>query len=80
MPVEVLEGGSLSPLREEYDLPERRLPVVLLGERIGLDGVGELPGEMDAQSSVDSEHAGVERHVVGGAGGQAVAGIEALGR
>ena len=80
MPVKVLAGGGLSTFRQEYHLPQRWLPVVLPGERIGLDGVGELPGEMDAQPAVDGEHAGVERHVVRGAGGQAVARIEPLDR
>ena len=35
-------------------------------------------GQVDAQSAVDRQHAGVEGHVVGGAGGQAVARVEPL--
>jgi hypothetical protein len=56
------------------------LPVVLPGQRAGLDSVGERAGEADAQPSVDGEQAGAGGGVVGGAGGQAVAGIHALAR
>ena len=47
MPIKVLPSGDLSARREEYHLAERRLPVVLPSERVGLDGIGELLSEVD---------------------------------
>ena len=52
-------------------------PEVLPGQRISLDGIGQrAAGDMDAQPSADGEQAGVEGHVVHGAGGQAAAGVQ----
>ena len=48
-------------VREEYH-SHGGPPVMLPGERVGSDGVGERTGVMDAQPSVDREQAGVERH------------------
>src|SRR5262249_24870057 len=80
VPVEVLAGGGLGALGEGYRLAQRWRAVVLRGEWVGRGGVGQWAGEMDAQSGVDGDHAGVEGHVVGGTGGQAVARIKPLGR
>ena len=79
MPVKVLASGSLGTFRQEYDLTQRRLSVVLPGERIGLRGVGQRAGNMNAQPSVDCEHAGIEGHIMRRTGSQAVARIKALG-
>jgi hypothetical protein len=43
-------------------------------------GVCQRAGEVNAKPSVDGEQAAVEGNVMGGASGQAVAGIEALAR
>jgi hypothetical protein len=50
VPIKVFAGGRLGTFREEYGVPERRLPVVLPGERIGLDGVGELSASLLGRS------------------------------
>lgn len=80
VPLKVLSGGGLGAFGQEYHLAQWWFPVILPGQLIGLDGVGERPREVDAQSAVDGEHAGVECDVVGGACGQAVSEVEALGR
>jgi 5-methylcytosine-specific restriction endonuclease McrA len=66
VPVEVFGGGSLSIIGKEQHLAQGRPSVVLPGQRVGLDGLGERAGEVDAQSPVYREHAGVEGQIVGG--------------
>src|SRR5579859_3551525 len=80
VPVQVLACWSLGAFGEEYQLAQRWSAVVLPGQRVALDGVGQWPGEVDAQSTIDCQHASVEGHVVSRAGGQAVAGVKTLGR
>ena len=80
MPVKVLASRGLGTDWQEYHLTQRRPPVVLPGEPIGLCGIGQWAGNMNAQSPVDREHAGIEGHIMRRTGSQAVAGIEALGR
>src|SRR5215469_1446209 len=66
VPIEVLAGGGFGSFREEYHLAQRWSSVVLPGQWIGPDGVRERTGEVDAQSAVDHEHAGVEGDAVAG--------------
>lgn len=80
VPVQVFASGGLGSIRKEERFAQGWSAVVLAGQGIGLDGGGQGAGKVDAQSAVDGEHAGVKGHVVGGAGGQAVAGIKTLGR
>jgi hypothetical protein len=58
---------------------QRRAPVVLPGQRIRADRAGQRAGDADLKACIHGEQTGVEGHVVAGAGGQAVAEIQALG-
>jgi hypothetical protein len=75
VPVEVLAGRRLRVGREQQSFPQRRPSVVLPGQRISRGGVGQRPGDVDAQPAVDSQQAGVKGHIVSRAGRQAVAQI-----
>ena len=76
MPRQIPLAGFLGSWREEQYLAQRRLPVVLPGKRILVNCCRERPGHTNAQPAVHSEHARVEGHVVGRAGGQAIPRIE----
>jgi hypothetical protein len=64
---------------EQQGVQERRAAVVLPGEVIAADRVGQWLGDVDLQVRGHGQHSGVEGHVVAGAGGQAVARVQALG-
>jgi hypothetical protein len=54
-------------------------PIVLPGEWVVLNGIGQSAGEVDPQPAVESEQAGIEGHVMGWARGQAVSEVKPLG-
>src|SRR5260370_4856711 len=80
VPVEVFTRRWQRACGEQQRLAHSRPTVVLPGQRIGRDGVGEPSGQADAKPAVDGKHAAVERGIVSGAGSQPVAEIEPLAR
>jgi hypothetical protein len=80
VPVQILAARQLGLVREQDRVAQRRAPVVLPGQRIGADRVGQRAGDVDLEACVNGEQAGVEGYVVAGAGGQAVVEIQAPAR
>src|SRR6266480_7730923 len=79
MPIEILARGGLGARWQEQCLLQRRPPVVLPGEWVFLNRIGQSAGTVDPQPAIDGEQAGIEGHVMGGASGQAVSEVQALG-
>src|SRR4030088_1147376 len=52
-PVEVLAGGRVGVRRKDQGLTQWRSAVVLPGQRVGPDGVGQRARDVDAQPAVD---------------------------
>jgi hypothetical protein len=63
--------GTFGVVGEQQGVQERRPTVVLPGELVPADRVGERLGDMDLQVRGHGQQSGVEGHVVAGAGGQA---------
>jgi len=69
MPIEIFAGRGLGARWQEQRVLQGRPPVVLPGERVVLNGIGQSAGEVDPQPAIDSEQAGIEGHVMGRASG-----------
>src|SRR5947207_3434057 len=78
MPVEVLASRDLGACWKGQSFTQWWPPVVLPGQRVGLNSIGQRGGEVYAQPPVDRDQAGVEGHVMGWTGGQAVARVESF--
>jgi len=78
--VEVAGGGALRALGNEERRAHRPLAEEEVGPRLAHHEVPERVGPVDETAAVHREEPAVERRVVGGAGADAVPGIEPLPR
>ncbi len=77
--VEVSAPGTFGVVGEQQGGQERRAGIVLPCEVIAAGRVDQRLGDVDLQARSHGQHSGVEGHVAAGAGGQAVARVQALG-